>query len=225
MTIKWENLPAGEHDLLIPGKAGIVEAKLNIPEANETSLIPKALAICCHPHPLFGGAMNNKVVHTITKTFTRMGMVSLRFNFRGVGKSEGKHDKGIGESEDLLELCRLINKSWPEQELWLAGFSFGSWVSVSCAREAGAEQLLSIAPPVQYFNFNIEQLPDCPWLVLMGEDDDIVEPESVFKWVDSQPNPPELIKFPETGHFFHGEIARMSNILKQHYGAILNGNI
>jgi len=62
MTIKWENLPAGEHDLLIPGKAGIVEAKLNIPEANETSLIPKALAICCHPHPLFGGAMNNKVV-------------------------------------------------------------------------------------------------------------------------------------------------------------------
>ncbi len=217
MTIKWENLPAGEHDLLIPGKAGTIEAKLQIPEQETSSKMPKAIAICCHPHPLFGGAMTNKVVHTICKTFTRMGIVALRFNFRGVGKSEGSHDKGIGECEDLLELCQLLKESWPEQELWLAGFSFGSWVSVSCARDAGAKQLLSIAPPVQYFDFNHEQTPDCPWLVLMGEEDEIVDPSSVYQWIESQPNPPALIKIPGTGHFFHGKIARISKILKQYY--------
>jgi len=217
MTIKWESLPAGEHHLIIPGRAGAIEAMLHIPESDESSLTPKAIAVCCHPHPLFGGTMTNKIVHTITKTYCRMGIVTLRFNFRGVGKSEGSHDKGIGESEDLLELCQLLKESWPEQELWLAGFSFGSWVSVNAAREAGAKQLLSIAPPVQYFDFKKEQMPECPWLVLMGEEDDIVEPELVFQWIDEQSNPPELIKFPETGHFFHGKIAQMSKILQQHY--------
>ncbi len=218
MTSRWENLSSGEHDLLLSGGAGTIEAKLHIPKADDSAHSVKAIAICCHPHPLFGGAMTNKVVHTVTKTFTRMGIATLRFNFRGVGKSAGIHGEGLGESEDLLALCRLMRSSWSEQELWLAGFSFGSWITARCAKEAKADRLLSIAPPVQYFDFNDAEMAECPWLVLMGEKDEIIDPELVYHWIKCRTQPPELITFPEAGHFFHGQIVKMSSILQQHYG-------
>ncbi len=220
MTINWHNLSSGEHDILLSTGAGKVEAKLHLPREDVIPEPPKAVAICCHPHPLFGGTMTNKVVHTIAKTFSQMGVPALRYNFRGVGKSEGTHDEGIGESKDLLELCDQVKASWPEQALWLAGFSFGSWVAARCANQAGASQLLSIAPPVQYFDVN-NDMADCPWLVLMGEEDDVVDPIEVFNWVDTQHRPPKLIKFAGTGHFFHGQIVNMSKVLQAHYGPLV----
>jgi len=214
-------MPSGENKLSFVGGAGNIEAILHLPQQNHDHEPLKAIMICCHPHPQFGGTMTNKVVHTLCKTFCKMGMPSLRFNFRGIGQSEGEYDNGKGESEDLLLLCEIMNENWPEQQLWLSGFSFGSWVAAHSAVSAGAKQLLSVAPPVQHFDFNQFQRPDCPWLVLMGEEDEIVEPETVFDWVDSQNNQIELVKFPETGHFFHGELVNMSRILKQHYQSTL----
>ncbi len=221
MIIDWKNLPAGEHSPTLLGAAGNIEAKLHLPDRPPENPA-KAIVICCHPHPQFGGTMTNKVVHTLAKTFSKMGVPALRFNFRGIGYSEGKYDEGKGESEDLLLLSELMRKSWPEQELWLAGFSFGSWIAASCASASGAKQLLSVAPPVRHFSFSAFRKPTCPWLVLMGEQDDVVEPDSVFEWVNSQEPPPKLIKFPETGHFFHGQIVNMSNVLEQHYQPIID---
>lgn len=221
MIIDWKNLSAGEHSLTLQGAAGNIEAKLHLPYISPENPA-KAIVICCHPHPQFGGTMTNKVVHTLAKTFSKMGVPALRFNFRGIGTSEGSYDEGKGESEDLLLLCETMRKNWPEQELWLAGFSFGSWIAASCASASDAKQLLSVAPPVRHFSFSEFRKPTCPWLVLMGEQDDVVEPESVFDWVNSQENPPKLVKFPETGHFFHGQIVKMSSIIEQHYQPIID---
>ena len=222
MTIDWQHLSPGEHDLSLKGAAGFIEAKLHLPQKDSNGSSPKAVVICCHPHPQFGGTMTNKVVHTLTKTFSKMGIPALRYNFRGIGKSEGTYDNGQGESEDLLILSDLIQKSWPEQQLWLAGFSFGSWISAGCAMEAGAKQLLSIAPPVQYFDVADFQMPECPWLVLMGEQDEVVDPEQVFDWINSKSSAPQQIKFPETGHFFHGQLVNMTKLLQQHYLPVLS---
>ncbi len=213
MLIDWNSKNAGEHKLMLKGEVGDIEAIIHLPE----NFSSKAILICCHPHPLYGGTMTNKIVHTICKTMSKIGVPALRFNFRGIGKSEGKHDEGIGESKDLLNLCQQMRDCWPDKELWLAGFSFGSWVAANSADEAGAAQLLSIAPPVNHFDFQTSKKPSCPWLIFMGEEDDVVEPDAVFNWIDNQQTKPELIRFADTGHFFHGKIVKMANLLEEHY--------
>jgi len=225
------NAKPGEHRLFLKGDMGDIEAILHLPEKVLNSVsskpeavpkaAPKAVMICCHPHPLFAGTMTNKIVHTICKTFSRMGVPSLRFNFRGVGKSDGTHDEGRGEVEDLLSLCQQMKDCWPESELWLSGFSFGSWIAVHAAAKAGAKQLLSIAPPISHFDFNSFVKPNCDWLVVMGEDDEVVEPELVYSWIDAQQPKPQLVRFPETGHFFHGKIVKLSELLIKHYSSLL----
>lgn len=220
MTIDWGNMSPGENKVFLPGAAGKVEAILHLPKDDKDIEI-KAIMICCHPHPVYGGTMTNKVVHTVCKTFSKMGVPSLRFNFRGVGQSDGSYDAGVGESEDLLIIARLMQEHWPEQELWLSGFSFGSWIATQCAVELEASQLLTIAPPIGRFDFETYTLPSCPWFVLMGDADDVVDPKTVFDWIDNQENPPELEKFEGTGHFFHGQIFNMSEILQKHYLPLL----
>jgi alpha/beta superfamily hydrolase len=225
MKIDWENMSPGENAIILEGEAGQVEAILHLPKGDVTKTPVQAMMICCHPHPLHGGTMTNKIVHIICKTFSKLGLPTLRFNFRSIGESEGSHDDGIGESKDLLILSELMHETWPDRELWLAGFSFGSWVAANSAVEAKAKQLLSIAPPVHHFDFKNFQQPSCPWLVLMGDEDDVVEPSKVYEWIAEQDiNKPELIRFPEAGHFFHGEMVNMSKIFEQHYQKILQGS-
>ena len=222
MKIDWQNMSGGENTITLEGAAGKIESILHLPKAGIVESPIQAMMICCHPHPLYGGTMSNKIVHIICKTFSKMGLPTLRFNFRSIGESEGIHDNGIGESEDLLILSELMHETWPNRELWLAGFSFGSWIAANTAVQAKAKQLLSIAPPVQYFDFKDFNQPTCPWLVLMGDQDDVVEPEKVYEWINAQQdNKPELIRFSEAGHFFHGEMVNMSNILEKHYHQML----
>ncbi|PCJ47904.1 MAG: alpha/beta hydrolase [Gammaproteobacteria bacterium] len=218
-------MSAGENLLQLEGGAGKIEAILHLPPGDVVETPVQAMMICCHPHPLHGGTMTNKIVHIVCKTFSKMGLPSLRFNFRSIGESEGSHDEGVGESDDLLILSQLMGDAWPDRDLWLAGFSFGSWVAAHSAFAAQAKQLLSIAPPVQHFDFNKFSQPTCPWLVLMGDEDDVVEPAKVYEWVDSQEdNKPELIRFAGAGHFFHGEMVNMSKILENHYRPVLQGS-
>jgi alpha/beta superfamily hydrolase len=221
MEVHWANMSPGEHKISFNGDVGKIEAILHIPN-NTVDHSPKAVMVCCHPHPLFGGTMTNKVVHTICKTFSKMGLPAIRFNFRGIGETEGTHDEGEGEGKDLLLICDEVRQRWPDSQIWLSGFSFGSWVSAHCATAAGAQQLLSIAPPVGHFDFNKFQLPLCPWLVLMGEQDEIVDAATVFKWIEDQKNSPDLVKFPDTGHFFHGQLVKMTKVLKQHYQELID---
>ncbi|AOE50493.1 alpha/beta hydrolase [Kangiella sediminilitoris] len=196
---------------LIPGAAGSIEATLDQAEGDERN----AVAVCCHPHPVHGGAMTNKVIYTVSRTLASMGIPSVRFNFRGVGRSEGEYDEGRGEQQDLIKVIEWARQEYPGRPLWLAGFSFGSWIAALQAKEQEAAQLVSIAPPVNRFSFEDFEIPDCPWLVVMGDADEVVDPKAVFDWVGELEPQPELIKMSEAGHFFHGRLVELREKLTE----------
>ena len=111
----------------------------------------------------------------------------MRFNFRGTGASHGHFDEGHGESDDLRAVARWVREQRPDAQLWLAGFSFGAYVTIKCAAELQPGMLISIAPPAagRSWDFSTITLPDCPWLVIQGDADEIVDPQAVYDWVDS----------------------------------------
>lgn len=175
-------------------------------------------AIICHPHSLFGGTMNNKVVTTLARTFGDLGLRSVRFNFRGVGRSAGSFDNGIGETDDLLAVVNWVKETYPNDKIWLAGFSFGSYVAARAAAHVVPEQLVSVAPPV--VNFDFAHLPQitCPWLIVQGENDEVVSPQAVYDWYDTLNPKPVLIRMPGCSHFFHGQLME----LRRQIGAALS---
>ena len=134
-------MTAGEtHRATIEGAAGVIEVAYSIPAH------PLAVAVVAHPHPLFGGTMDNKVVTTVAKAFADAGAAAFRFNFRGVGESEGRHDEGRGETEDLLEVAAHAARAVGELPLWIAGFSFGGGVALRASGRAEFERLVLVAP-------------------------------------------------------------------------------
>lgn len=185
----------------IPGPAGLLEALVEDP--GEPSPV---FAVVCHPHPLYHGTMNNKVVHALARAAHRLGVPSVRFNFRGVEGSDGTWDEGRGETRDALAVVEWAQARWAGRQLWLAGFSFGSFVSLRAARPAGARSLVSVAPPVQRFPVHEAPPPGCPWLVVHGEQDELVDADTVRRWAGEQEPSPELSVFPGTTHFFHGRL-------------------
>lgn len=200
-----------EKTLFIEGPSGPLEAKLFIPEESF-----KKIGIICHPHPLYGGNMNNKVVHTLTKTLQEHQLASLRFNFRGVGKSAGSYAGGDGEADDLMGILNWIQNSYPDSTIWLAGFSFGAYIALKVATESffTAEQLILIAPPVEHFPaMKRFGLPKCPCIVVQGDADEIVDPDSVFKWAHALFPKVTLITIQNAGHFFHGRLIELRKTL------------
>jgi alpha/beta superfamily hydrolase len=200
---------AGALDLV--GAAGHIEAFVDLPAAAEARM---GTAIVCHPHPLHGGTMHNKVVTMAARSLRELGFAVLRFNFRGVGASAGTHDNGDGETLDLVALGEWVARVRPRDALWLAGFSFGSFVALKAARLLPVKQLISIAPPVGKYHFAACQRPACDWLVIQGEDDDVVSPQSVFDWVASLADAPTLVRMPETDHFFHRKLMDLRGAIK-----------
>lgn len=195
---------------IIDGVAGNIEATIDQPQAP----IRKAVAVCCHPHPLHGGAMSNKVIHTVSRTLAALGIPSIRFNFRGVGETQGEHDHGEGEQQDLARVISWAREQYPEHNLWLAGFSFGSWISALQADKQNPTQLISIAPPVNRFSFDQFVIPHCPWLVVMGDADEVVEPQAVFDWIDDLQPAPTLVTMQGAGHFFHSRLVELREHLE-----------
>lgn len=173
----------------------------------------KGIAIICHPHPLHGGTMLNKVVHYLARTTRELGLASLRFNYRGVGKSEGSYGEGIGESEDLLAIIDWVDEHYPGTPLWLAGFSFGCYVVLRAAGQRQVRQLITIAPAVNRLDFSELPLPNCPWLLVHGDEDEVVPFAEVVEWVNSLSTPPETIYLDGVGHFFHGQLPRLQENL------------
>lgn len=190
---------------LIHGPAGQLEVAVSEPTIELTG----ALGIVCHPHPLYGGTMDNKVVTTLVKTFQHFGLTTVRFNFRGVGRSEGRFDNGDGELEDLLAVLEWMQQQHPPREIWLAGFSFGAYIAAKAATQLPINKLVTVAPAVQHFP--MQNLPPihCPWVLVQGEKDDVVPPEEVFAWAESREPKPMVIRFPEAGHFFHGQLGEL----------------
>ena len=205
--------PAGaDQALSIPGPAGMIEAAFDLAEGPARA----ALAVVCHPLPTEGGTMHNKVVTMAARALRESGVATLRFNFRGVGQSEGRFDDGEGELEDLRAVVRWARARHPGQALWLAGFSFGAWVSLRAAGELGATALVSIAPPVgRSWDFVGLVPPPIPWVVVQGEADEIVDPRAVFDWLATLPRPPQLVRMPDTSHFFHRKLMDLRGALKQ----------
>ncbi len=196
--------------LVIPGPAGQLEAELSGPEAYQAG---GPIAVVCHPHSLYGGSLRNKVVHILADTLTDMGMPTLRFNFRGVGKSEGQFDQGQGEQEDLRSVVAWLQARYQGAPLWLAGFSFGAFVAYRAHRALAVERLLLVAPPVSLFVFGRPEPVTIPWVVIQGSEDEIVPVKEVENWVAAQPNPPEFHLMQDASHFFHGRLNDLRNLV------------
>lgn len=164
--------------------------------------------------------MHNKVVTMAARALRESGIATVRFNFRGTGASHGQFDHGQGESDDLRTVARWVREQRPEAQLWLAGFSFGSYVTIKCAAELQPGMLISIAPPAagRNWDFGAITLPDCPWLIIQGDADEIVEPQAVYDWVESiRPQlrlAPELVRMPDTSHFFHRRLMDLRGAIK-----------
>ncbi len=183
------------------GPSGLIEGLLDHPVAAAS-----AIAVVCHPHPLQGGAMQNKVAYMLARAFNDMGALSLRFNFRGVGRSEGKFDEGVGETDDALAAIDWMSVQHPNLPLWLGGFSFGSYVALRAQSERPVQRLVTVAPAVMRFDTTAIQEPTCPWLLVQGDADDVVPPQAVLDWARGLKHPPRIEVMAGAGHFFHGRL-------------------
>lgn len=193
---------------LIAGPAGMLESVLTMP-AQE----PCALAIVCHPHPLHQGTMHNKIVTTLVKMFVAGGCATLQFNYRGVGASTGEFGNITGECADLASVLQWARARFPDLNLYLAGFSFGSYVAAWGAEQFDCSGLVSIAPPVSRMPFSELDKISCNWLVVQGDSDEVVACADVESWAKSPPSSLKLIVMPGVGHFFHGKLVELRDLL------------
>jgi hypothetical protein len=194
----------------IEGPAGALEARVEDPSPGTP---PAVVGVVCHPHPLHGGTMQNKVVHTLARAMQELGAPTLRFNFRGVGGSAGSYDGGRGERDDAVAAVEWARARWKCQAVWLAGFSFGSAVAVKAAPVALPRALVTVAPPVGRLLVETVERPQCPWLVVQGDRDELVDFASVKSWVAGYAEPPELAVLSGAEHFFHGRLGELRTVV------------
>ena len=197
----------------IQGAVGASEVAVDLPADGASS---KGVAVIAHPHPLFGGTLDNKVVKTLARAFTQCGWTAVRFNFRGVGKTEGAHDEGRGELDDMLAVVAHLA---PTGALCLAGFSFGAFVTTHAfdklhgARPidklvlVGTSVVRSAAAP-------IDAAAHSKTIVIHGEADDTVELAAVMDWARPQSLPVTVV--PGGGHFFHGQLPLLKSLVARH---------
>ncbi len=201
----------------IPGPGGRLEVIL---EGSTTAPPWAPVAVIGHPHPLQGGNLHNKVAHILARGSRDQGSHSLRFNFRGTGNSEGCHDNGRGEQQDVLAVVNFVRQRFPAAPLWMAGFSFGSAMVLATHRTAGASRLLLVAPPVDRGYFPREESPSLPWGILMGRQDELVDPALVEQWANQQSNPPILCWSEDASHLFHGRLGWLRTTLAMVWPAV-----
>ena len=198
--------------LSLPGEAGTLEALIDLPADG----VVQGTAVIAHPHPLFGGTMHNKVVQTLARAFVQSGWRAVRFNFRGVGASEGTYDEGRGEVRDML---RVIDQLAPEGPLALAGFSFGAFVTSHVVQALGDQRLphALVLVGTAASRFEVAAVPQVlheRCLVLHGEQDDTVPLASVMDWARPQSLPITVI--PGVEHFFHGQLPLLKSLVTRH---------
>ena len=195
---------------LIVGPVGKLEVMTTRPENVEKSVT----GIICHPHPLHGGTMHNKVVTTIAKAFDQLGLKTVRFNFRGVGKSEGKYDDAIGETDDLKTIIKWIKYNHPNDEIWLAGFSFGAYIAAKVTNvDHTIARLITIAPALNHSDYATFTDIICPWWLVAGGEDEFVPFTDVKTFVDDSPVSIKCVFVEEANHFFDGVLIKLREIL------------
>ncbi len=196
----------------IHGAAGNLEGITHLPDR-----APRTIAVVAHPLPTMEGTMENKVVTTLAKTFAELGFVALRFNFRGVGASEGVYDHGNGEVEDAIAVARYALNEYGKSEygklpLILSGFSFGGYVQARAAQSLHPRRMVLVAPAVGRFS-----MPDVPpdTLVIHGDQDEVVPLDEVIQWAQPQHLPITIMS--GAGHLFHGRLLELKEIVRQHF--------
>ena len=196
----------------LQGGAGAIEALVQ----EHADASHAAMAVVLHPHPLYGGTMHNKVVHRVAGTLFELGASVLRFNFRGVGKSAGRHDRGEGELDDARLALTWMRERHPAAQVWVAGFSFGSWVaSRLAASEPACEQLLLVAPPVHTQSFAEMRTSPVPKRVIQGLADDICRPENLTRALAGWAEPKQLVEVPGATHFFDKQLSQLSEAVRE----------
>lgn len=201
----------------IEGPVGLIDIAMDAPTA-DAGVSPRGIAVIAHPHPLFGGTLDNKVVQTLARAFTQCGWTAVRFNFRGVGGSAGQYDEGRGEVEDMLAVVRAAA---PQGPLALAGFSFGAFVTshafAALDGEREIEKLVLVGTAASRFQVaSIATEAHPKTLVVHGEQDDTVPLASVLDWARPQVLPVTVV--PGGGHFFHGQLPLLKSLVVRHLG-------
>lgn len=198
-------------NFFIAGPAGNLEGIAHVPDDS-----PLAIAVVAHPLPTMGGTMENKVAVTLARTFAELGCVTLRFNFRGVGASEGEFTGGDGEEQDMIAVVRYAREQFGEElPLILAGFSFGGYVAARTAQQVHPQHLVLAAPAVGRFAMPVVA-PDT--LVIHGEHDDVVPLADALDW--ARPLHLPIIVLPQAEHFFHGRLTQLRDIVKRHFNGV-----
>ena len=203
--------PVEQTEFFLSGPAGRLECIGDVPEPD---VARAATAVLCHPHPQHGGTMRNKVVTIMERALRESGLATLRFNTRGTGDSEGSFDDGNGELDDLLAVVEWVRRMRPDDDLWLGGFSFGAWITLRATQDLPVRMLITIAPPVERYGFAELMPPNCPWLLVQGDEDEVVSPDAVFKWVEKLDKQPDLVVMEGSGHFFHRRLMDLRGLIK-----------
>lgn len=211
VTTQPDVFPASRCEFFLRGPVGQLECICDVPEPADER---PATIVICHPHPLHGGTMHNKVVTIIERSMRELGLRTIRFNFRNAGESEGEHDEGYGETDDLFAVTEWVRHTRPDDDLWLAGFSFGSYIAQRAAQNLKLGQLITIAPPVDRYEFSALDHPDCPWLVVQGDEDEVVALEDVKCWLEKVEPRPEFLVMELADHFFHRRLMDLRGLLK-----------
>jgi uncharacterized protein len=207
---------AQTQSFLINGAAGQLDCALDLPDPEQFSA-PRGLALVAHPHPLYGGTMDNKVAQTLARAFLALGYASVRMNFRGVGKSEGVHDHGLGETDDMALLLSHMRKQYPDLPLALGGFSFGTFVQAQLQKRLieqndphniAAERLALVGTAAGKW-----PMPDAPanTILIHGELDDTIPLSAVLDWARPQELP--VVVIPGADHFFHRKLQHIKNLV------------
>lgn len=212
-----DQFPVDEQRIQLAGPAGVLEAIAAAPKpgVNEAGIV----SIVCHPHSLMGGTMDNKVVHTVARGRRDSGHRVVRFNFRGVAGSAGEFDHGIGESDDLLAVIDWVRALRPQDRIWLAGFSFGSFVAArTCERAialgAPIDHLLLIAPAVVNYSFDQLTRFSVPLQLIYGDADEVVDPDEIQRWFDGVSSEKSVHCLEGAGHFFHGRLTEVKGLVQ-----------
>lgn len=228
-----------QHKIIFAGAAGQLEGMLHLPDT-----VPHAIAVIAHPLPTMGGTMDNKVVTTLARAFLELGFAALRFNFRGVGESAGSYDQGDGETLDAITAANFMRGEFPDLPLIGAGFSFGGYVQARAAEALRPQHLVLVAPAVGRFAPSTSAMlitshlaavvgqpsgmasssirtgmPQVPadTLLVHGDLDEVVELDTVLHWARPQHLP--VVVLAGAGHFFHGRLTQLRQIVLQHFEA------
>ncbi len=203
----------------VAGPAGQLEGVVHLPEE-----ITAGIAVVAHPLPTMGGTMDNKVAMTLAKTFAELGCVAFRFNFRGVGASEGAFTGGDGEEQDMIAVARYAQEEFGEElPLILSGFSFGGYVAARAAQHLQPRHLVLAAPAVTRFAATAVLSSDMPGvppdtLIVHGEHDDVVPLANALEWARPQHLP--IVVLPQAEHYFHGRLTQLRDIVKRHFSGV-----